>query len=170
MMTVSDPAVDTALAEYKRVKALVREAKVKYPALLRELQSLPVENLACTAENIRLLNERKKLLAQMDVYGGAYHNGVELLRSATHHLRFTNGVSTECYVDRRIGALVMLRLEQGYGSADVALMIGCTASTVSSIKVGRYRYSDKPENANVGGRARKNRLQKAFDRAIEATI
>jgi hypothetical protein len=170
MTTARDPAVDAALAEVKRVRKLVRDAKAKYPALRRQLDDMQTAQLECTAENIQTLKDRQDLQQQLQLFSCAFHNGPDLVRTALRRLREVNGVETECYVNRAIGDLVMLRLAQGYAAIDVASMVGCSSSAVSSIKVGRYRYSEKPENANAGARSHRKPIYKPFDRAIEPSF
>ena len=81
-------------------------------------------------------------------------NPAEFIKAAQRRLRELNGVKSLNLVTPEIGEIALARLADGYSNQQVAMIIGCAASTVSLIKTGRYRYSDLPASVKHGARGR----------------
>ena len=151
-----DAAVDAALEELAKAKALVREAKRNYASVERKLADLlAADNVQAEglAESIERLANIKKLQAERDRLQEAGDDPEKFVAAKLHALRLANGVNTTRTMTREIGALVLKRLEQGYSNSQVSLMVGCAPSTISNIKAGRYSFSDAP--VGIPGRGRR---------------
>lgn len=71
-----------------------------------------------------------------------------------------NGVSYASCITPEVHALVLRRLADGFRPSEVALMAGCHPGTVTTIKNGRYRLSNKPPEIAIGARGRSALNQK----------
>jgi DNA-binding XRE family transcriptional regulator len=121
-------------------------------ALISELQSIPPYRRCEGYErDLAALQRRENTLAD------TLRNWADLRHQALRHLRELNGVTTVRFVDDAICDVVVARVEQGFRNCDVALMVGVTPSTVSAIKLGRYRLASG-QRPRIGDRGRFERL------------
>jgi hypothetical protein len=143
-------SIKNALREIAWLKA----SRSRYSALLKEIAHTRKDVPIIAADflpyemHLRAMeNEAKQQYAELS------YEGIKV-NKAIAQLRELNGVYTTSIVTRDMQALVQLRVQQGFSNQQIGWMIGCTPSTVTSLKKGTYRFSDMTLEQKRGNRGR----------------